>query len=73
MDITFKLLQLGHLRMDIIMFIFAGIVVYFSDYRLIRDDPSSTREATWVKWAIRVFIIGGVFILGLYQFVVLFL
>lgn len=72
MDITFKLLQLGHLRMDIIMFIFAGIVVYFSDYRLIRDDPSSTREATWVKWAIRVFIIGGVFVLGLYQFFVLF-
>jgi hypothetical protein len=72
MDLAFRLLTLGHIRMYLLMFVLAGISAYYIDYRQLKGNPEFTREAAFLRVTTRVFVIGGIAILVAYQFLMWF-
>ncbi|MFB5191959.1 hypothetical protein [Alicyclobacillus fastidiosus] len=67
LDLAFQLLILGHARMNVLMFIFAGVLAYIVDYRPLREQAQFRREALLIRRTAVFFAIGGTAILALYQ------
>lgn len=67
MDLAFQLLILGHARTNVVMFILAGALSYFVDYRAVKGKPEARREAILVKTTAGIFVVGGLLLLGVFQ------
>ncbi|GMA64413.1 hypothetical protein NZD89_03465 [Alicyclobacillus fastidiosus] len=66
-DLAFQLLILSQARMNVLMFIFAGVLAYVIDYRPLRGQGQFKREALLVRRTALFFVICGTAILVLYQ------
>jgi hypothetical protein len=67
MNLTFQLLIIGHMRANVVMFIMAGLLAYFIDYRRVKDKAEFRLEAMLVKATSVIFVVGGALVLCLYQ------
>lgn len=69
MDLTMFLLSLSHARTNVVMFILAGALAYFVDYRRMRFKPTHRRESILLKISSWVYVVGGTAVLCLFQIV----
>lgn len=69
MSLTLLMLIFSHTKMNVVMFIMAGVLSYFTDYRHLRDKPEYRREVMFIKTTSWIYVAGGVCVLFLFQII----